>query len=385
MTAAGLAAAARRRGAAVLAGEAQRVDQPFDWDDLVLPDDRVQRLHALGDRLRHRALVHDQWGFAAKLGAARGVAALFTGPSGTGKTMAAGVLAARARARPLPRSTSPASSASTSARPRRTWPGSSPRPRRPTRPVLRRGRRPVRQADRGARRARPLRQHRGRPTCCSGSRSYDGVVVLATNLREQRRRGVPAAAAVRRRVPASRRRAHRLRIWRQIWPAAAPLDPDARPRPARRPLRAHRRQHPQRRRRGRLRRGRRRVPDRPGADLAGAAARAPEARPAARRGRLARSGERSAIFQRSCPSGKECADEHATAAGTSGPARTDRGTGRRPGAARRGAGPDGDGVRRRLLRRPGARGRPGGGPRRGGLHPRKRDQLPARYLGFRVP
>jgi AAA+ superfamily predicted ATPase len=90
----GLAAAARRQGSAALVGVAQLVEQPFDWGDLVLPADRLQRLRALSDRIRHRALVHDAWGFAAKLGPARGVAALFTGPSGTGKTMAAGVLAA---------------------------------------------------------------------------------------------------------------------------------------------------------------------------------------------------------------------------------------------------------------------------------------------------
>jgi hypothetical protein len=88
-----LAAIVRRHGAAAMAKEAQRVDQPFGWDDLVLPPDRLQLLHAIGDRIRHRALVHDRWAFAATLGQSRGTAALFTGPSGTGKTMAAGILA----------------------------------------------------------------------------------------------------------------------------------------------------------------------------------------------------------------------------------------------------------------------------------------------------
>jgi MoxR-like ATPase len=88
-----LAAIVRRHGAAAMAKEAERVDQPFDWDDLVIPPDRLQLLHAIGDRIRHRALVHDRWAFAAILGRARGTAALFTGPSGTGKTMAAGILA----------------------------------------------------------------------------------------------------------------------------------------------------------------------------------------------------------------------------------------------------------------------------------------------------
>jgi SpoVK/Ycf46/Vps4 family AAA+-type ATPase len=89
-----VAAAARRHGVRALADVAQPVPEHFGWDDLVLPADRLQRLRALGHRVRHRGLVHDEWGFAATLGAARGVVALFTGPSGTGKTMAAGVLAA---------------------------------------------------------------------------------------------------------------------------------------------------------------------------------------------------------------------------------------------------------------------------------------------------
>jgi MoxR-like ATPase len=93
VTAADLANAARRQGSAALAGEAQRVRQYFGWDDLVLPPDRLQQLHAIGDRIRHRALVHDSWGFAGTLGPARGTAVLFTGPSGTGKTLAAGILA----------------------------------------------------------------------------------------------------------------------------------------------------------------------------------------------------------------------------------------------------------------------------------------------------
>jgi SpoVK/Ycf46/Vps4 family AAA+-type ATPase len=72
---------------------AQRVPQTAGWSDLVLPADRMERLHALCARVRHRALVQDRWGFAGVPGAVGGVVALFTGPSGTGKTMAAGVLA----------------------------------------------------------------------------------------------------------------------------------------------------------------------------------------------------------------------------------------------------------------------------------------------------
>ncbi|MGZ4507152.1 MAG: ATP-binding protein [Blastococcus sp.] len=91
--AADIAAAARRQGSSALSHEAERIEQSFGWDDLVLTPDRLQQLRSVADRVRHRALVLDRWGFARTLGPARGTAALFTGPSGTGKTMAAGILA----------------------------------------------------------------------------------------------------------------------------------------------------------------------------------------------------------------------------------------------------------------------------------------------------
>jgi len=43
--------------------------------------------------VRHRRLVHDEWGFAAKVGRGLGLSALFSGPPGTGKTMVAGLIA----------------------------------------------------------------------------------------------------------------------------------------------------------------------------------------------------------------------------------------------------------------------------------------------------
>jgi len=44
-------------------------------------------------QVANRALVYEKWGFGAKLSRGRGISALFSGVSGTGKTMAAEILA----------------------------------------------------------------------------------------------------------------------------------------------------------------------------------------------------------------------------------------------------------------------------------------------------
>jgi hypothetical protein len=64
-----------------------------DWDDLVLPDDARRVLREIAAQVRQRFRVYDEWGFAAKSARGLGISALFAGPSGTGKTMAAEVLA----------------------------------------------------------------------------------------------------------------------------------------------------------------------------------------------------------------------------------------------------------------------------------------------------
>jgi AAA+ superfamily predicted ATPase len=76
-----------------LAQLARKVVSPFGWSDLVLPDVQKGLLRAIESQVRHRHIVFDQWGFERKLGLGTGLNALFTGPSGTGKTMAAGILA----------------------------------------------------------------------------------------------------------------------------------------------------------------------------------------------------------------------------------------------------------------------------------------------------
>lgn len=69
----------------------ERVQPRFDWDDLVLPSGQLRRLRALAARYRHRNTVHQQWGLAQW--PSPGLVTLFSGPSGTGKTMSAEVIA----------------------------------------------------------------------------------------------------------------------------------------------------------------------------------------------------------------------------------------------------------------------------------------------------
>jgi hypothetical protein len=72
---------------------AQRIETLAGWEDLVLPPFQVETLRAIAAQVRQRRHVYEDWGFAAKSARGLGISALFEGPSGTGKTMAAEVLA----------------------------------------------------------------------------------------------------------------------------------------------------------------------------------------------------------------------------------------------------------------------------------------------------
>ena len=71
------------------------------WDDLILPELQKQTLHQMALQSRHRMKVYETWGFAERGRRGLGLSALFAGPSGTGKTLAAEVLAAELKPRPL--------------------------------------------------------------------------------------------------------------------------------------------------------------------------------------------------------------------------------------------------------------------------------------------
>jgi hypothetical protein len=80
-----------------LADLAQRIDPVAEWRDLVLPPTQLQSLREIAAQVRHRARVYETWGFASKGTRGLGISALFAGASGTGKTMAAEVLARELR------------------------------------------------------------------------------------------------------------------------------------------------------------------------------------------------------------------------------------------------------------------------------------------------
>lgn len=72
---------------------AQRIEAIARWDDLVLPPNEKTLLREIAAHVRHRSTVYDSWGFGAMSNRGLGISALFAGSSGTGKTMAAEVLA----------------------------------------------------------------------------------------------------------------------------------------------------------------------------------------------------------------------------------------------------------------------------------------------------
>jgi AAA+ superfamily predicted ATPase len=65
----------------------------FQFEDIVLPTKSANQLREIVACVRNRRIVLDEWGFAEKLPLGVGVSVLFSGPSGTGKTMAAGIIA----------------------------------------------------------------------------------------------------------------------------------------------------------------------------------------------------------------------------------------------------------------------------------------------------
>jgi hypothetical protein len=85
--------AARQASTTSLGELAIRVTSAFTWDDLVLPARQLELLRSISAYLRHRDLVLSEWGYERAVARNQGLKVLFAGESGTGKTMAAQVLA----------------------------------------------------------------------------------------------------------------------------------------------------------------------------------------------------------------------------------------------------------------------------------------------------
>jgi len=89
-----LFAAARIHSSSHLANLAGKITPRYTWEDIVLPGDQLAMLREIVNTVRRRPLVLDEWGVGQKLASSAGVTILFAGPPGTGKTMAAEIMAA---------------------------------------------------------------------------------------------------------------------------------------------------------------------------------------------------------------------------------------------------------------------------------------------------
>lgn len=92
-----LSVAVRALTGQTISGLAQRIEPVHGWDDLVLPAEPESQLRDLCGHVSHRHQVLDDWGFGRRLAGSKGVSALFSGSPGTGKTMAAAVIARELR------------------------------------------------------------------------------------------------------------------------------------------------------------------------------------------------------------------------------------------------------------------------------------------------
>lgn len=84
--------ACRERVSARFDHLAQRMKMPYGLDDIVLPDSQRELLKDVISYFKHQSRVFESWGFK-KFFMSQGLSVLFTGPPGTGKTMAAGIIA----------------------------------------------------------------------------------------------------------------------------------------------------------------------------------------------------------------------------------------------------------------------------------------------------
>jgi SpoVK/Ycf46/Vps4 family AAA+-type ATPase len=88
-----LAAACRSQIHHKLERLSQKVVSGYSWEDIVLPGDRLDQLREIAGDVKNSHLVYDRWKFGEKHSISRGLNILFFGQSGTGKTMAAGIIA----------------------------------------------------------------------------------------------------------------------------------------------------------------------------------------------------------------------------------------------------------------------------------------------------
>jgi ATPase family associated with various cellular activities (AAA) len=219
LLAAGQAAAGRGLDAL-----AQRISVRVHWDDLVLPADQGDQLRELCRRVERRHIVLGRWGFEAKLATGLGVSALFAGPPGTGKTMAASAIATELGlplyAIDLARVVSKYIG-ETEQRLERIFDEAET-----TSAILL-----FDEADALFGKRSEVKDAHDRYAnieiayLLQRMEAYEGVSILATNLRRNLDEAFLRRLAFVVEFPHPDQ-AQRLEIWRKIWPAETPLDPD---------------------------------------------------------------------------------------------------------------------------------------------------------------
>ena len=93
LTIADLLTGCRMASSQHLVSFARKITPQRVWQDLVLPQDTLAQLQELCQQVRHRTQVYADWGFDQRFSLGKGAIALFTGDSGTGKTLSAEILA----------------------------------------------------------------------------------------------------------------------------------------------------------------------------------------------------------------------------------------------------------------------------------------------------
>lgn len=88
-----LFASARARLSHNLSSFARKIEPKYVWADIVLPVDQLAQLREICNQYKYQQVVYGEWGFGRKLSLGKGLNVLFSGHPGTGKTMAAEVIA----------------------------------------------------------------------------------------------------------------------------------------------------------------------------------------------------------------------------------------------------------------------------------------------------